>query len=278
MRKKMKIKYPDKILICISCMLLSVLVIGCHSLFGGKGGSVEISDDKALLNEIKTELRTRFNLLGTLSTRMNVTIETKEGKQEIREYLRYKRPDKLNITALGPYDDTRAIALAVEKTFTLYYVPENEAIRAPLTDEVLTKIFGMDLRISDIRSAIFANPLLDGDTKNIQVLSTDGKYLLKRSSLRKEHREEIIVSTKNDEFIVTDWKILDSMGNIAQHIEFSDYREVGGIFRPLKVIISRPAEGTLISFQSGNPKVNMDIKDRVFHIDLPDGTKITTLQ
>ena len=274
----MTIKYPTKILICISCMLLSVLMIGCHGLFGGKNPPVEISDDKALLNEITMELRARFNLLGTLSTAMNVMIETKEGKQEIREHLRYKRPDKLRINAYGPLGGTRAIALTTEKTFTLYYVPENEAIKAPLTDEVLTKIFGMDLRISDIRSAIFANPLLDGNIRNIQVISTDGKYLLTRPSSRQEHREEIIVATKKDEFIVTDWKILDSMGNIAQHIEFKDYREVGGIVRPLKVSIRRPAEGTLITFQSVRPEVNADIKDKFFHINLPDGTKITTLE
>ena len=270
-------KFAYKILICISYLLLSAL-IGCHSLFGGKNGSIEISDDKALLNEIMIELRARFDLLATLKTEMNVMIETKENKEEIREYLWYKRPDKLRIAAFGPLNDTRALALAIENTFTLYYVAENEAIKAPLTDKVLMQIFGMDLRISDIQSAISANPLLDGNTKNIQIALADGKYLLKRPSLRKEHREEIIISTKNYEFIVTDWKMLDSTGSIVQDIEFSDYREVGGIFRPLKVIISRPAEGTLIAFQSVNPKVNENIKDKLFHIDLPDGTKITTLQ
>jgi len=274
----MKIKFPSKILICISYPLLSVLLVGCHSFFSGKSGSVEISDDKVLLNEITMELRARFDLLATLKGNMNVMIETKGEKQEIREYLWYKRPDKLRINAYGPLNEVRAVALAAENNFTLHYIPENEAIKAPLTDEVLTKIFGMDLRISDIMSAISANPLLDENTENIQVISTDGKHLLKRPSLRKKHREEITVSTKKDEFIVTDWKILDSKGNTAQHVEFSDYREVGGIFRPLKVIISRPAEGTLIAFQSVRPQVNKEIADDKFHLPLPDGTKITTLQ
>ena len=278
MRKKMKIKFSYKILICISYLLLSVSLAGCHSLFGGKNVSVEILDDKALLHEITTELRARFDLLATLESNMNVMIEMKGEKQEIREYLRYKRPDKMRIDAYGPFNDVRVVALAVENTFTLYYIAEKEAIKAPLTDEVLTKIFGMDLRISDILSAISANPLLDENTQNIQIILTDGKYLLKRPSLRKEHREEITVSTKNNEFIVTDWKILDAQGNITQRTELSDYREVGGLFRPIKVIISRPAEGTLIAFQSVRPVVNKEIKDKSFHINLLYGTKITTLQ
>ncbi len=263
------------ITIGICCSVL----IGCYSLTGSRTKEQVPVDDQSILKDIISELRTRYDLVETLKTQMNVTIKTKgEKPQEVREYLFYKRPDKLKINALGPLNETRVVVLAVEESFTMFFVQEKQAIQGPLTDTVLTKVFNIDMRVSDVRSAIFANPFLDGNTTDIQIARAGNAYVVRRPSLREGHTEEITLSqTKDAEFIVTDWKFQDAGGNIIQHTEFDDYREIGGILRPLKVTISRTVEGTKIVFSSVKPEINKEISDTAFRLKLPKGTEVQIL-
>jgi len=265
------------------CLIVSGIFcfvpVGCHYLGGGQIGKSLSASDQATLKNIISELRARYDMIENLATNMKVNIETKENKQEIREYLWYNRPDKLKIYALGVFDEPKVIVWAVEESFTMLFIQEKRAIEAQLTDEVLTKIFNLDMRVSDVRNAIFANPFLDGNTKNIRMTSSGDKFLIKRPSLRENHTEEIMVTLiKNTDVVVTNWKLLDSEGNLVQNMKFDDYREVGGILRPLKVAIHRPVEGTEISFNSVQPEINSEFKDDVFQIRLPPGTEIQTLK
>ena len=265
------------------CLIVSGIFcfvpVGCHYLGGGQIGKSLSASDQATLKNIISELRARYDMIENLATNMKVNIETKENNQEIREYLWYNRPDKLKIYALGVFDEPKVIVWAVEESFTMLFIQEKRAIEAQLTDEVLTKIFNLDMRVSDVRNAIFANPFLDGNTKSIRLSHSGDKYLIQRPSLHENHTEEIIVTlTKDANFAVTNWKIMDSEGNIVQDTEFDDYREIGGILRPLKVAIHRPAEETAISFNSVQPEINSEFKDDVFYLEFPQGTEIQTLQ
>lgn len=255
------------------------LPMGCHRLGGVQIGESLSESDRVTLKNIISELRARYDMIETLETQMNVKIETKNDKQEVREYLWYKRPDKLKIYALGAFNEPKVVVLAVEKSFTMFFIQEKRAIKAQLTDEVLTKIFNLDMRVSDVRNAIFANPFLDGNTKNIQLTHSGDEYLIQRPSLHENYTEEITINwIKDVEVVVTNWKILDSEGDTIQNTAFDDYREVGGILRPLKVAIHRPNEGTAISFNSVQPKINSEFKDDVFRLEFPQGTEIQTLQ
>ncbi|MBM3242947.1 DUF4292 domain-containing protein [Candidatus Poribacteria bacterium] len=259
--------------------IFGFLPMGCHRLGGGQIGEQISGSDQLILKNIISELKTRYDMVETLKTQMNVIIETKNNKQEVREYLWYERPDKLKIYALGALNEPKVVVLAVEESFTMVFIQEKKAIKAQLTDEVLTKIFNLDLRVSDVRNAIFANPFLDGNTKNIRLTHSGDNYLLQRPSLHENHTEEITVALiKNVDVVVTNWKILNSKGNIMQEIEFDDYRGTGGILRPLKVAIHRPVEGTAIYFNAVQPEINAEFKDDVFRIELPPGTEIQTLQ
>ena len=62
--------------------------------------------------------------------------------------------------------------------FLLYLINEEEVIFEPLEDQVLQEIFGVDLRVSDVRSAIFANPFLDGRTHELSLAYSGAKYVV----------------------------------------------------------------------------------------------------
>ena len=100
--------------------------MGCHHLGGGQIGEPISEGDQVILKNIISELRTRYDMIETLKTQMNVTIETKNDKQEVREYLWYERPDKLKIYALGALNEPKVVVLAVEESFTMFFIQEKK--------------------------------------------------------------------------------------------------------------------------------------------------------
>jgi hypothetical protein len=260
--------------------ILAVLV-GC----GGKTANLQLSPaDTEKLNPILEQLQVRYRLTSTLKMPMRVTIEDKAGKEEVREYLWYKRSvtdgELLHIQAMGPYNEPRVVAIAARNRFLLRLINEEEAYFEPLADGVLREIFRMDLRVSDVRNAIFANPFLDGNT-NITLLAHSGaKYVVTRPGSENGQTEEITIFVRNDEPEVHTWIIRDENGGILQHAKFSDYREVGGILHPHKVEIERPPEQTRVTFKATKPEINVEIHDNRFNFEpfLTENTKIRSLE
>ena len=266
---------------CVVVVLfLTSILVGCA------GTTVKLSPaDRESLNTILTQLQSNYNLTSTVRIlQMVVTIEDKDTKEEVRESLWYKRSPKdgdlLHIQALGPLNEPRVIAIAARDHFLLYFANEQEAIFERLEDGVLREIFGMDLRISDVRSAIFANPFLDGRTNELALASSGAAYVVKRPGVEADHTEEITVSVRDSEPTVSHWKIQDRDENIIQRVKFSDYRDVGGILRPHNVEIERPTEHTRVVLKIIKPEINVDISDSKFDFKpfLTEATKIRTLR
>ena len=264
----------------VSIFFLVSVLVGCGST------TVQLSPaNRNSLNTILTSLQSNYNLTSTVRIlQMVVTIEDKDGKEEVRESLWYKRSPKggdlLHIQAMGPLNEPRVIAIAARDHFLLYFTNEQEAIFERLEDGVLREVFGMDLRISDVRSAIFANPFLDGRTTELMLVSSGAKFVVKRPGTKSGYLEEITIMVPDSEPTVSQWKILDQGGNLIQRVKFSDYRDVGGVLRPHNVEIERPTEYTRVVLKIIKPEINVDINDSKFDFEpfLTESTKVRTLQ
>ena len=253
--------------IYVFCLLLSV--VGCM----GRTTPIELSPaTRTELDAILNTLQARYDLTGSLKiTRMMVRIEEGERSEELRELLWYKKSENggelLQIQALGPYNEPRGIAIANQdkNEFVLALLNEQKTYRGPLSDGVLREIFGVDLRVSDVLSAIFANPFLDGRSTNfISVESSGAKFIIKRSGAQTGHMETITVFIREDEPRVTEWHIHDENGTLEQRATFADYREVSGILRPHKVEIERPLAQTRVAVTIAKVELNVEIKDSKF--------------
>ena len=173
----------------------------------------------------------------------------------------------LHIQALGGMNEPRGIAIANQdkNEFLLRLVNEQKAYLGALSDGVLREIFGVDLRVSDVLSAIFANPFLDGRTTHfISVESSGAKFIIKRPGVNTGHVETITLFIREDEPRVTEWHIHDEKGMLQQRVTFTDYREVSGILRPHKVEIERPLEQTRVAVTIAKVELNVEIKDSKF--------------
>ena len=268
---------------CIVSLVLSVSILsGCSS----RSANFQLSPaDAETLNPLLAALQLNYDLTSTLKIlQMIVTIEDKGNREEVRESLWYERSptdgELLHIQALGPLNEPRVIVIAARNQFLLYFHNEQEAIFEPLEDGVLREIFGMDLRVSDVRSAIFANPFLDGRTNELALTHSGAKYVVARAGVKAGQTEKITILVRDDEPTVTDWDIRDKDGALIQQAEFSDYRDVGGILRPHRVEIQRPAEQTRVVLKIIKPEINVDINKGKFDFEpfLTEAIRIRSLK
>ena len=248
---------------------LLVALSGC----GSRSANFQLSPaDVEKLNPILAELQLSYDLTSTLRiVQLIVTIEEEGKKEEVRESLWYKKSetgdDLLHIQAMGPLNEPRVVAIAARDQFLLYFVNEAEVIFEPLEDQVLQEIFGIDLRVSDVRSAIFANPFLDGRTRELSLAHSGAKYVVTRPGVAADQIEEITIFVRDSEPQIRGWDIRDKGGTIIQQAKFSDYREVGGILRPHKIKIRRPIEKTEVELNIVKPEINLDISDSKFEFE-----------
>lgn len=247
--------------------LVLITHVGCIATKNG------IEESPVDLSEFENHLGTlqaRYSLTETLkTTKMMVTIqEGQNSPEELRELLYYKKTsdggDLLRIQVLGVFDDTKGVAIANRDQFLLALLDQQETFVGKLSDGILNELFGVDLRVSDVLSAIFANPFLDGRTKDLKITRFGKKYMITRPGIDADHTETITLLVEEDEPRVTEWYIKDDDGLRHQKVIFSDYREVDGILRPHKVHIERPLEQTRVTVSIAQVQINTEIKDSRF--------------
>ena len=251
----------------VFCLLLAF--VGCT----GSTRTIELSPaTRAELDTILNTLQARYDLTGSLKiTRMAVRIEEDERSEELRELLWYKKSENggelLHIQALGAMNEPRGIAIANQdkNQFVLVLLNEQKAYAGPLSDGALREIFGIDLRVSDVLSAVFANPFIDGRIADfISVESSGAKFVIKRPGVQTGYVETITLFIREDEPRVTEWHIHNESGTLEQRATFADYREVSGILRPHKVEIERPLEQTRVAVKIAKVELNVEIRDSKF--------------
>lgn len=250
-------------------LLLFAVIAGCVT----STSTIQLSPaTRAEVDAMLNTLQARYDLTGSLKImQMMVTIEEGEQREEVRESLWYKKSESggemLHIQALGAVNEPRGVAIANQdkNQFMLRLLNEQKAFLGPLSDGALREIFGVDLRVSDVLSAIFANPFLDGRTDNFTSVENSGaKFTITRPGIQKGHVETIILFVREDEPRVTEWYIYDENGILQQRAAFADYRPVIGILRPHRVEIERPLEQTRVTVKIAKVELNVEIKDSKF--------------
>jgi len=253
-----------KILLSIAFI---IILSGCAAI-NPKIQNIPPPDARSVLLTLKT----RYDLAETMRTLVNFKLEHQGKTDEVRGYLSYAKPDKLSIFVMGPFNEPKVIATVVGESLKLYFVAENELIADQLTDSVMKALFNIDLRVSDIRSAIFANPFLDGNTDNLKIAGYGSEYVITRQSIQNGYGEEIYITAKDT--TVNKWRIKDANSKLVQEIAFSKYREIGGILRPLKAVVYRPDDLTKITIESVDPEINIKLADDIFELSIPKDAKV----
>jgi outer membrane lipoprotein-sorting protein len=231
-----------------------------------------------LEQEVLPELRARTRLTETIWAQMTLEVESGKERSEVRQILRYKRPDKFRLDVLDPMSNPRVVIVADGDLLRMFYVREYEGIEGPVTDETLRRVTRMDIRVSDIQIAVHADPFLDGDAREARLAQDGAGIVVRRPSVRPGHEEEIVVGRWNGQPIVEAWVVRQRGGPVVQEVRFSDYREVDGLLKPMTVVINRAKEGTRLRFHAVQAKVNRDVSDAAFNLQFPPSAKVQRLK
>lgn len=259
----------------ILILLGFLIVFACTFYLGCSGKNTNVSWYPMEMSDFEPHLATlqaRYDLTETLkSTKMMVTIQEADNRpEELRELLWYKKTadggELLRINVLGAFNDTKGLAIANREEFILTLLDAEETYVGKVSDSILQEIFGVDIRIPDILSAIFANPFLDGQNASLQIEKYGQLIRVTRPGIESEYIETIILNVQYDEPRVTEWEIKSEEG-LLQRAVFSDYEDVDGILRANKVEILRPLEQTRVVVRTEQVQINVDIKDNRFDIE-----------
>ena len=155
------------------------------------------------------------------------------------------------------------MAIANGEQFLLTLLDEQETYIGALNDGILREIFGVDLRVSDVLSAIFANPFLDGRNTSLKIEKYGQLIRVTRPGIENNSVETIILKIQEDEPHVTEWQIKNNK-RLLQRVLFDDYRDIDGILRANKVEITRPPEQTRVVVKMEQVQHHVDIKDSKF--------------
>jgi outer membrane lipoprotein-sorting protein len=251
--------------------LLMTILVGC----GGSGLRMQALQplEASLADEIISSLNSTTLLMGSFKASLTLSIASGGTRQELRGYLRYKHPDKLRLDLLGVLNELRAVIIANGDDFLMLLAQEKEAISDKLSDELLERVFGIKIRVSDVRGAVLANPIFGKDREKLKVGGRGkGEYAIRFKSERM--LEEVWVKELNGRYVVSRWIIYDEDGEPLQDTSFSSYSLVDGLPKPLKVTVLRAREETKITFSASNPQVNTDIPDSIFSVEIPPGVAV----
>ncbi|MCD6508583.1 hypothetical protein J7M22_18425 [Candidatus Poribacteria bacterium] len=260
----------------IYVILLSIAILsGCGS------SNLRLEElrpvDASLADEIISSLNSTTLLMGSFRTTLTLSVDSPGSHQELRGYLRYKYPDKFRLDLLGALNELRAVIIANGDDFLMLLTQEREAISDKLSDKLLEEIFGIGIRISDVRGAVLANPIFGKNRGKLRVgARIDGGYAIRYNS--DQTLEETRVRKFKGGYVVSRWVIYDKSGKLIQDVSFSSYSIVDGLPRPLKVEVLRRRERTKVIFSASNPQVNADIPDSIFSVEIPPGVTVRSVR
>jgi len=257
------------VLIAGMCALSTIVLGGCSR----SAPLVPMSLDE-FETEILAELELRSHLIETLMTQMTIQVDSHGERSEVRAILRFKRPDAFRLDVLDPLGAPMVIIRASQDTFSMVHLREAHGMRGPLSDDLLRRQFGMDIRMSDVKSAIYADPFADGIGDGIEVGRQANRVVVTRPSERVGLVEELHIQRVKGEPVVAEWWVRDKKGRVIQHMRFWNYTDIGGILQPLDAEIERPGDDTRLRFRAVQPELNREIQDASFQHTFPPGAEV----
>ena len=257
-----------------SLLFLVLFLSAAFAAVNGCGGGAAFAPmEREPFQEALSDLNVRWRLMESMRTQMIVKVNDPSGSQEVRAVLHFKKPDSFRFSALDPAGRFVAVMVASEEQLTEIYIRSNAAVRGPLSDARLKRLFEMDVRVSDIRRAVAANPFVGAPFIDGNLRRTEDEAVLIRPIESTGGEEEVRLKWISGEPVVSEWKQRAADGAETLAIRFWNYRSVGGLLRPMDVSIERQPEQVSMRFRLIDPQVNLELKPSLFRHALPPGAR-----
>lgn len=238
----------------LGMLIAAVLAFSCN----GCAPSATVTKERTLsATEVMKRVRERNNKISTLTGDGSITIETPEGSTNGSFDLFLKKPDSLRVELHGPFGIHFGTLMLSRQQFLFYNRMENFAIVGTPDGRTLNSMFRLRLQFDEILRAFSGEFVPPSDTDSLEksFIENDRYVVLYRTQGgMKEYRVD------GDAFIVTSYRMLDSLGKPTITALTSDPEEVGGFMMPKFVRVIFPKERRAVTiaydgFQLNEPVI-----------------------
>ncbi len=205
-----------------------------------------------------------------------------------------RKPEMLRVYGRVPVIGTRALDMVSDgKNFTLWIPSKNKAIKGSNSLHHKSSILMENIRPGFFFDAMVVRGLepdddysMAADSETLEDASKKHLLFTPEYNLNIMHRKDgthelvpvRVVTFHREDLLPYEQDIYDSEGNLATHVTYANYQDVGGDKYPQSITIKRPSDGFQIVITVESIKENQTLKNDQFQFDIPEGTEIQNLK
>ena len=204
------------------------------------------------------------------------TVYLRNGKQEnkFNFELKFKKPDSLYISGIGPFGITVAEALFTDESFNYYDAINNIVYRGYNNEKIIKKIFGVPLTSGELRNLMmgFINLTPELHKTPVKYSQNDSEYnLIFKDSTKNIYRNYLI---DKDEMHLINFAISDSDNRQLMNVHYYDFMSLqnGKYNNPLEIKVEAKRNKTVLDIHFKRISVNSILSSLKFII--PNDAKL----
>ena len=252
-------------------------------------------------DELVTLLNQRWAAVESLNATVEMQASVLKSKEGVatdyttfRGHILMRKPEMLRVLGQVPVLGTRMFDMASDgRNFTLFIPSKNMAVKG--LNAVKKKSAN---RLENLRPGLFLDAIVvrglepddlygvvaDSETVEDAArkhLFTVPEYILSISRRKPDSRQLTpvrVVTFHRDDLLPYQQDLYDSEGNLETQVNYANYRDFDSVRYPSTITIKRPLEEYQLVLTVENVKENMTLTDDQFQINIPEGTKIQSLE
>ena len=255
----------------------------------------------ASADELVALLDRRWDNMQTLTATVEIQLSVfKTATGEATDYttipgiILLRKPEMLRVFGRVPVIGTRALDMVSDgKNFTLWIPSKNKVIKGSNTltkksDSMMENIrpgFFFDAMVvrgladdEDYSVAADSETMEDASKKHLLFTPEYVLSVMRRKPGTHELAPVRVLTFHREDLLPYEQDLYDANGVLETQVTYTGYQVIGNDQYPSTITIKRPNDGFQIVIRVDSVQEGQPLKDDQFHLDIPEGTQIQTLQ
>lgn len=244
-------------------ILLVVFLFAAGFFITGCVPSKPVQDEELILpaDRLIKKLEANRRKIKTFEGTGILNIQTPEISAKANFEVIMKKPDSVKVSIYGPFGIELAHALISKNNFVFYDVMRNNLYRGNAKEEVLKKIFKIDLTFDDLMDA-FAGAVnltdkLRSEPDGFEI--NEDEYIL--SYTENNAGKESIYKINALDLAITNYKLIKLPGEILFEGTYSQFKDFENVFIPYKTNVQNKSLNQVVDIEYRSIKINNEIGD-----------------
>lgn len=225
------------------------------------------------VEQIQERVRTNNERVQTLSGMGSIVVESPEMAGSGSFELALRKPDSVLLRLEGPFGISVGSALITRTRFFFFNSIENQLITGSTNPSNLSRYLRMNISFDDLLNLFAGSTFFSEDAQQPGDLTTEQQqYLLAYQNPRGARRYWIDPKT----LLILKIQHLDTTGKLVAEQQYSNYRNVEGVFFPATIRLVLNTQRRMVSIRYNTfdlnaplPSLNLDIPANAKRVQVP---------